>query len=148
MGAVAVPAGGRLYLDTSSLIYAVEKNPIFWPLLQPVWATAKAGTIYLETSALTLLEVLVGPLKTGNHALAAVYDTLLHSSDLRVYPIEDDVLREAARLRSIVSGLRTPDAIHAATALLNPPFTFLTNDPDFRKVPGLPVTVLSDLLTP
>ena len=148
MGAVALPTGGRMYLDTSSLIYAVEKNPVFWPLLQPVWAAARAGTIHLETSALTLLEVLVGPLKSGNQALAAVYDNLLHSPDLHVYPIEDLVLREAARLRSVVSGLRTPDAIHAATALLNPPYTFLTNDAGFRKVPGLPVTVLSDLLTP
>jgi predicted nucleic acid-binding protein len=62
--------------------------------------------------------------------------------------IDETILREAARLRAIKTGLRTPDAIHAATALLNPPDMFLTNDPDFRKVPGLPVTLLSDLLTP
>ena len=148
MGAVAVPAGGRVYLDTSALIYAVEKNPVFWPLLQPVWAAASAGTVHLETSGLSLLEVLVGPFKSGNQALATVYDNLLHSSDVVVHPINDAVLREAARLRSIVTGLRTPDAIHAATAVLNPPFTFLTNDAGFRKVRGLPVTVLSDLLTP
>ena len=148
MGAVALPAGGRLHLDTSALIYAVEKNPVFWPVLQPVWLAAKAGTIHLETSSLSLLEVLVGPLKSGNNALAATYDNLLHSSDLLVYSIDDAVLREAARLRSVVPGLRTPDAIHAATALLNLPFTYLTNDAGFRKVPGLPVTVLSDLLTP
>ena len=148
MGSIALAPGARLYLDTSALIYAVERNPVFWPLLQPVWAAAKASIVRLETSALTLLEVLVGPLKSGNAALAATYDGLLHSRDLLVHTIDNAVLREAARLRSMVAGLRTPDAIHAATALLTSPDSFLTNDPDFRKVPGLPVTVLSDLLTP
>jgi predicted nucleic acid-binding protein len=148
VGSIALPPGARLYLDTSALIYAVERNPTLWPLLQPIWAAAHAGTVRLETSALTLLEVLVGPLKSGNVALASTYDSLLHSRDLHVYPIDDAVLREAARLRSIVATLRTPDAIHAATALLNLPDTCLTNDPGFRRVPGLPVTVLSDLLTP
>src|SRR4051794_40276238 len=107
------------------------------PFLQPVWLAARAGTVRLQTSGLTLLEVLVGPLKSGNMALAATYDSLLHSPDMDVFPIDDAVLREAARLRSVVGALRTPDAIHATTALLNPPDTFLTNDPGFRRVPGL-----------
>jgi predicted nucleic acid-binding protein len=104
--------------------------------------------VLLETSALTLLEVLVGPLKSGNVSLAATYESLLHSREVQAHAIDDAVLREAARLRSILAGLRTPDAIHGATAILTSPDIFLTNDPDFRKVPGLPVTVLSDLLTP
>ena len=42
-------------------------------------------------------------------------------------------------------GTRT-DARHAATAIQAECALFITNDADFRRVPGLPVVVLDDLL--
>jgi predicted nucleic acid-binding protein len=56
------------------------------------------------------------------------------------------VLRQAAVLRATIPSLRTPDAIHAATALLGNCDMFLTNDPGFRRVPGLPLILLSNVL--
>lgn len=53
-----------------------------------------------------------------------------------------------SRLRATPPGLRTPDAIHASTAIKSACALFLTNDPAFRRVPNLTVTFLSDLLTP
>src|SRR5947208_2106680 len=44
--------------------------------------------------------------------------------------------------------LRTPDALHAATARLSSCALFLTNDRGFRQVPGLPLAVLDDALSP
>jgi predicted nucleic acid-binding protein len=41
--------------------------------------------------------------------------------------------------------LKTPDAIHAATALAAGCVLFVTNDAGFRCVPGLPVAVLSEV---
>jgi predicted nucleic acid-binding protein len=41
--------------------------------------------------------------------------------------------------------LKTPDAIHAATALACGSAMFVTNDGGFRKVPQLPVVVLSEV---
>ncbi|MBC7527815.1 MAG: PIN domain-containing protein, partial [Chthonomonadaceae bacterium] len=61
-------------------------------------------------------------------------------------PITKDVLREAARLRATISGLKTPDAIHAATALLNQCRLFITNDRGFLRVPGLNTAILDDVL--
>ncbi len=40
--------------------------------------------------------------------------------------------------------LKTPDALHAATALLQGCKLFVTNDGAFRRVAHLPVTVLSE----
>jgi len=40
------------------------------------------------------------------------------------------------------------DAIHAAIALEHGCTLFVTNDASFRRIPGLPVTILTDLLTP
>ena len=52
---------------------------------------------------------------------------------------------DAARIRA-ETGLATPDALHAATALRAGCAAFITNDTDFRRVEGLPVVVLDDLV--
>ena len=51
-----------------------------------------------------------------------------------------------ARLRA-ETGLKSADALHAATALRAGCDLFTTNDADFRRVEGLPVVVLSDLVS-
>lgn len=51
------------------------------------------------------------------------------------------IWEQAARLRAL--GLKTPDAVHAATGLAGSCALFLTNDPIFLRVPNLPVTILS-----
>lgn len=50
-----------------------------------------------------------------------------------------------ARLRAS-PGLRTPDAIHVATALEWGAQAFLTNDAGLRQAPGIEVLLLSDFL--
>jgi predicted nucleic acid-binding protein len=148
VGSIALPPSGSIYLDANTLIYSVETHSTYWPLLDPVWQAARAGRIQFVVSELVLLEVLIMPLRAGDTTLVTGYERVLASPEFTAYPVTSGVLREAARLRAAIPGLRTPDAIHAATALLYPPYSFLTNDAGFRKVPGLPVTILSDLLTP
>jgi predicted nucleic acid-binding protein len=65
---------------------------------------------------------------------------------MQLQPITLPILEAAARLRA-TTGLKTPDAIHAATALAAHNTLFLTNDSDFRRVPGLPVTLLSEVVS-
>ena len=43
MGSLTVPTSGLVYLDTNPVIYSVEKNPRYWPLLEPVWPEAGSG---------------------------------------------------------------------------------------------------------
>jgi predicted nucleic acid-binding protein len=62
-------------------------------------------------------------------------------------PITQSILRESARLRATTK-LKTPDAIHAATAMSAGIALFVTNDPNFKNVASLPVVVLKDLLVP
>lgn len=57
------------------------------------------------------------------------------------------MLERAAALRA-ATNLKTPDAIHATTVLIEGCKLFVTNDALFRRVPGLNVTVLRDLLPP
>jgi predicted nucleic acid-binding protein len=66
---------------------------------------------------------------------------------MQLIPISQTVLREAARLRAITPTLRTPDAIHAATAITSGCTEFLTNDRQLRTVANLPVVILDEVLT-
>ena len=147
MGALTIPAAGFVYFDANSVIYSVEKHPIYWPLLQPLWQAAKGKTIEIVSSELTLMETLVGPLKSGDTALANAYEQLFHQAQTRLLPITQAILRGAAQLRAATK-LKTPDAIHAATALNAGCVLFVTNDVGFRSVSGLPVVILDDLLKP
>jgi predicted nucleic acid-binding protein len=147
MGALTLPASGLVYIDTMTLIYTVERYPAYWSLLEPLWLAAQAGTIEVVSSELTLMESLVGPLKSGNAALERAFEQALLAAEMRLLPITQPILREAARLRA-ATNLRTPDALHAATAGQVGCVLFVTNDAGFRRVASLPLVILDDLLTP
>lgn len=148
MGQLALPAAGFVYLDTDALIYSVEKIVPYAALLQPLWDAAAQSTFQVISSDLALLEVLVKPLQLGDTVLAQLYrDLLTASQETRLLPISRAVIEEAARLRA-ATGIKTPDAIHAASALAEGVALFVSNDPVYRRVSGLPVTILDDLLTP
>jgi len=144
---MSLPPSGLVYLDANSIIYSVEKHPVYWPLVEPVWTAAKKGTIEIVSSELALMETLVGPLKSGDVALAQAYEQLFQQAQTRLVPITQAILREAARLRATTK-LRTPDAIHAATSEDAHCALFVTNDVSFRGTAGLNVVVLDDLKTP
>jgi predicted nucleic acid-binding protein len=148
MGPLTPPAGTEVYLDANCIIYSVERVPSYQALLQPAWDGARVGSWRICASELSLLETLVGPLRTGDSTLEADYRRLLLGSiDVRLIPISLPILEQGARLR-VTTNLRTPDAIHAATALIEGCALFVTNDAGFRRVGGLSVRVLHDLLTP
>jgi predicted nucleic acid-binding protein len=147
MGALSLPASGLVYVDANPIIYTVEKHPVYGPLLQPLWQAARARTIEVVTSELALMETLVGPFKSGNTTLEQAYEQALLGTDMRLLPIRQSILREAARLRA-TTRLRTPDALHAATAQQAGCALFVTNDVGFRGVAGLPLAILDDLLKP
>jgi predicted nucleic acid-binding protein len=146
MGSLTLPPSGPVYADAQIFIYSVEKHPTYGPLLRPLWESVARGDLEVVSSELTLLEVLVGPLKTGDSALQADYENFFVCPGIRLLPITPLILRTAAGLRADLSKLRTPDAIHAATADSLGCTLVLTNDAAFRRIPKLPVVVLDDLL--
>lgn len=145
MGQLILPTRGSIYIDTSVAIYTIEGNPDYYSLLQPLWSKFYAREIQIISSELILMEVLVVPLRNGNNSLVADYEELLLSSQVQLIPISQSILRQAANLRAR-SNLKTPDAIHAATALSVSCNQFITNDQGFRNVPGLSVVILSEIL--
>lgn len=143
MGSLTLPASGLVYLDTSILIYTIENVRGYLDALMPLWQASRAQQIELATSDLTVMEALTGPIKKGDAELVNAYEEVFSGTDVRLIPIDQFVLREAARVRARTS-LRTPDAIHAATALLTGCAALVTNDSAFRILTHMPVYVIQD----
>ena len=146
MGSLIVPSSGSVYVDAPIMIYSVEKHPAYATLIQPLWLALSKGNIEVITSELTIMESIVAPLRHGDTATLSAFDFAFTRPGMRLLTVTESVLRDAAGLRATTPALRTPDAIHAATAISSACTMFLTNDSGFRRVPTLPVTVLDDLL--
>lgn len=82
---------------------------------------------------------MVLPLRRADVLLVADYEKALASSDLVLLPVTREILLAAAKLR-------TPDAIHAATAMRAECTLLLTNDSIFQRVAGLKSVVIGDLV--
>ena len=68
MGLMADLGGGPVGADTAIFIYFIEEHPRFLPLVEPLFREVSAGRKELVTSALTLLEVLVVPYRSGDQS--------------------------------------------------------------------------------
>jgi hypothetical protein len=111
MGQVVLPAAGSLYVDTCAVIYRVERIEPYLTAGAPLWDALDAGLRQVQTSELTLLEVLVKPLRDSNLPLATLYrHVLLGTMGLSCLPVHRAVLESAAQIRAD-HRLRTPDAI-------------------------------------
>lgn len=138
--------GPFIYLDTNVFIYTLEAFPEYVAAATELFHAIDRGQFQAVTSELTLAETLVKPITDNDHALRSTYEQAIQTSrSLHVVSVNRRILTLAAEIRAS-TGLRLPDAIHAATSKLAGCETFLTNDPQFRVVAGLPVVLISDLM--
>ena len=145
MGPLILPPSGLIYLDASALIYSMERVEPYRTLLGPMWQLAQDGSLAIVSSPILVIEALVKPLREGNREIEMQYRELFASNAVRLLDASYQVFEDAARLRA-QTGLRTPDALHAATALRAGCALFITNDADYRRVEGLPLVVLDDIV--
>jgi predicted nucleic acid-binding protein len=115
VGTLTVPTHGRVYLDTNTIIYAVERIEPYASVLAPLWPAVQQQAVGLVTSELTWLEALVKPLREQNHRLEALFRAFLTAQEITLVPATLPIWEAAARLRG--RGLKTPDAVHAATGI-------------------------------
>lgn len=136
----------RLGLDTDVIIDFVQADPAHGVLLSDVFSQISTGQFTGITSTITLTETLVRPIRTGDTAQQGkVADLLLRSRNLFSVPVDVAIAEIAADLRARYN-LRTPDALHAATAIHARCDAFLTNNgKHFRRVTELNVLVLNEL---
>ena len=133
------------FFDASALIYLIEGKEPFASKVRKELANAarKHPDLGAAVSRLTWLECRVGPMKANDHAVLAAFDSFFSRPDLIWVDMIKDVVELAAAIR-VKHGLRTPDALQAASCLqLGTNHLFLTGDATFRRVAGLHVKVLA-----
>ena len=128
----------RIFFDTNLFIYLLEDEGDRGQRVAAILDRMSQRRDQLITSSMTLGEVLVKPLSTGNANLAEEYDHLLSSPGVTILPFDRGCAAIYARLRS-GSALRAPDAIQLSCAAKGSCDLFITNDDRLSRmiVPGI-----------
>lgn len=133
------------FFDASALIYLIEGKEPFGSQVRAELAAAarQYSGLGAAVSRLTWLECRVGPMKANDRTLLTAFDGFFAQPDLVWVELNKDVVELAAAIR-VRHGLRTPDALQAASCLqLGDEHLLLTGDAVFRRVVGLNVRVLT-----
>ena len=137
-----------LFLDTALVIYAVEQNPRYLPLVRVVFNRIEDGLLRGVASPVTLAECLVPPYRLGQTELQQDFIELITDTEnISFKPIiEQNMALQAAQIRARYN-LQLPDAFQIVVALAAECEAILTIDATFRRVTELRVLVLDDLET-
>lgn len=137
MGALdlsGLPDGALVLLDSAPIIYQLEANPRHAPRFRSLFDRQEAGTILFAITTISLAEVLTGPLRAGEEALAKRYRAIMES--WQVVPLTADIAESAARLRATLA-LKLADAVQVASAIAINADALVTHDRDFSGVKAL-----------
>ncbi|MEW6540412.1 MAG: PIN domain-containing protein [Bacillota bacterium] len=140
----AVRKHGRLLADTSAVIYFLNRVPRYEKTLRPLFHLAEQREIELVLSVVTEVELLVGPMRSGNEgAVNLIRLFLSRFSNVEVVPVSREIAHKAAQLRA-ESGLKLPDALIAATGVVSGCRAALGNDRSWAGMADLPFICLDD----
>jgi predicted nucleic acid-binding protein len=129
-----LPRGRVLALDTVTLVYFLERHPTFFPIVRDLFKNIEKNRFSAIMSSLVFTELLVPAFKAGKSEEAMrLQRVLINFPNLETIPVSTAVATEAARLRAD-HGIRTPDAIHLATAIDNGAAGFITNDKKLQRL--------------
>jgi predicted nucleic acid-binding protein len=131
-------------LDTNVLIYHLEGLIPYVDLTRATFTALAEGDLSAVISTLTVAELLVGPYREkGDAKVGLAREFVSEVPGGTLAEVTFDVADRAAWLRT--HGLRTPDAIILATAVVHGCDAVLTNDPALRRsIPGVPPVLLLD----
>ena len=99
----------------------------------------------MVTSIITFTEVLPKPMELRRHDVVNRYRNFLFEMEgITLLEVNNDIAQKAAELRAKY-GMKTPDALHVATALNVGASVFPTNDFQLQRINDLPILILDDL---
>jgi predicted nucleic acid-binding protein len=133
----------RIGLDTNVIIYYIEEHPVFLGKVEPLIDRIVEGKAIGITSYVTLLELLVKPIKEERFDLVEQYKTIL-MTQLEMVPLDESVSLKAAELRAKY-GIKTPEAIQLASVISKNGDVFITNDGRLEAVEEIKVLTLRDI---
>lgn len=115
----------RVFWDTNLFIYLWERQG-YGSEMDSLCSWIESGNHSIVTSSLTLGEILVQPLRLGREDVANQYRRGFDRLD--IVGFDSKAANEFAHLRARHPGLRPPDGIQLACAIIGRCDVFLTND--------------------
>lgn len=138
--------GKRVYFDTNPFIYFIEKHDEFFEAVKPIFQMLKDDEFTAYTSDFTLTETLIKPYKDNDQATIDLFRSLLLDTGyFSMLSISQETFLNAAKVGGETM-MRTPDAIHMASAVENQCDYFITNDKRIRDYKSVKVLQVSDFL--
>jgi predicted nucleic acid-binding protein len=136
----------QLGIDANVFLSIIGEELALVPLCLPFMEAIERGEVKGIASVVALTECLVKPYKDNDAVQQYTVLALLESTNnLSHIPVSNAIAKRAARLRADYN-LRTPDALHVATAIESGCEAFLTNDKQFERVAEIRVITLSDIV--
>jgi len=136
----------HIFLDTMFFIYHFENNARFQRLTTGVLNLVENGKIQCSTSYLTLMEILVKPMKDSRQDLVEAYTMIFETfPNLTLIPLGKSVAYRAAYFRSSYN-IKPADSIQLASAEVSNSDLFLTNDRELIQIKELKIHYLDDIV--
>jgi len=133
-------------LDTMLFIYSMEARRPYIPFLRSIFYYIERGLTKGVTSIITLIEVLIKPLKDQNIKAVKDYKFLLNNfPNLRMVNIDPKLAEKGAELRARY-GIRIPDALQLASAIENQATIFLSNDYNLKKIKEIEIVLVKEMM--
>ena len=113
----ALSGVSRLFLDTSPVVYFVEENPDFLPIVSIIFEQIEHAALVGIAAPVTLAECLVVPCRTVDvDGQREFVELLTNTENIEFVDIGQQVGQRAGELRAKYN-LQLPDSLQIATAL-------------------------------
>lgn len=136
----------RIGLDSMAYIYLLEEHPKLSVLVENIFERAENNKLVIVSSALVLIEVLTGLRKSKKQDVEKEFQYIISEFPyLEIHNMDKNLVNSVVDLR-VNYNLKTPDAIHLATAIEHKADVFITNDKQLKKVKEIAILYLGDYL--
>jgi len=130
-----------IYADANVIIRLVEGDEATRAPLEARLLPLRGTGRFLLTSRLTRLECRVKPLRMQDTTLLRLYDSFFVGLEVEVLELTAQVIEKATELRAELN-MKTPDALHMASAIVFGATAFLTGERALARCTEVSVEVL------
>jgi predicted nucleic acid-binding protein len=137
----------HIFLDTMFFIYHFEDNERYSRLTTDILNMVEKGQIRCSTSYLTLMELLVKPLKENRQDLVEEYRMIFETfPNLSMIALDKSVAYLAASFCALYN-FKPADSIQLASAASAKCDLFLTNDRDLIQIKDLKIYYMDEMVS-